>query len=104
MSHVADTPAQPIAFTRNAREALADAQLRRNFRGAMDALMDKRRNQFPDGDELERLRAFGNRVRARVFALTVRATRLGAGRYLLGARIEREWPLPLGELRSEAAV
>ena len=68
MSHVADTPAQPIAFTRNAREALADAQLRRNFRGAMDALMDKRRNQFPDGDELERLRAFGNRVRARALS------------------------------------
>jgi len=68
MSHVADPPAQPIAFTRNAREALADAQLRRNFRGAMDALMDKRRNQFPDGDELERLRAFGNRVRARALS------------------------------------
>ena len=68
MSHVADTSAQPIAFTRNAREALADAQLRRNFRGAMDALMDKRRNQFPDGDELERLRAFGNRVRARALS------------------------------------
>ncbi|MFP5400368.1 MAG: LutB/LldF family L-lactate oxidation iron-sulfur protein [Gammaproteobacteria bacterium] len=68
MSHVADTPAQPIAFKRNAREALADAQLRRNFRGAMDSLMDKRRNQFPDGDELERLRAFGNRVRARALS------------------------------------
>ena len=68
MSTLADTPAQPIAFTRNAREALADAQLRRNFRGAMDSLMDKRRNQFPDGDELERLRAFGNRVRARALS------------------------------------
>ncbi|AVR88772.1 LutB/LldF family L-lactate oxidation iron-sulfur protein [Thauera aromatica] len=58
----------PIAFKRNAREALGDAQLRRNFRGAMDSLMAKRLVQFPDGDELERLRAFGNRVRARALS------------------------------------
>ncbi len=68
MSTLADTPAVPIAFKRNAREALADSQLRRNFRGAMDFLMEKRRSQFPDGDELERLRAFGNRVRARALS------------------------------------
>lgn len=65
MSQPAEASAVPIAFKRNAREALADPQLRRNFRGAMDFLMDKRRSQFPDADELERLRAFGNRVRAR---------------------------------------
>ncbi|HRK09678.1 LutB/LldF family L-lactate oxidation iron-sulfur protein [Thauera sp. WB-2] len=68
MSAMTDVPAVPIAFRRNAREALADPQLRRNFRGAMDFLMDKRRVQFPDGDELERLRAFGNRVRARALS------------------------------------
>lgn len=68
MSSPADTPAVPIDFRRNAREALNDAQLRRNFRGAMDFLMDKRRSQFPDGNELERLRAFGNRVRARALS------------------------------------
>ena len=68
MSSLADTAAVPIAFKRNAREALADPQLRSNFRGAMDFLMDKRRSQFPDGDELERLRAFGNRVRARALS------------------------------------
>ena len=68
MSTLGGTPAVPITFKRNAREALADPQLRRNFRGAMDFLMDKRRSQFPDGDELERLRAFGNRVRARALS------------------------------------
>lgn len=68
MSSPAAPPAVPIDFRRNAREALNDAQLRRNFRGAMDFLMDKRRSQFPDGNELERLRAFGNRVRARALS------------------------------------
>ncbi|MDY0048107.1 MAG: (Fe-S)-binding protein, partial [Thauera propionica] len=68
MSNLADLPGVPIEFKRNAREALDDGQLRRNFRGAMDFLMAKRTAQFPDADELERLRAFGNRVRARALS------------------------------------
>lgn len=68
MSNLADLPGVPIEFKRNAREALGDGQLRRNFRGAMDFLMAKRMAQFPDADELERLRAFGNRVRARALS------------------------------------
>ncbi len=68
MSNLADLPGVPIEFKRNAREALGDGQLRRNFRGAMDFLMAKRLAQFPDADELERLRAFGNRVRARALS------------------------------------
>lgn len=68
MSAHADTPAIPISFKRRAHDAVHDAQLRKNFRGAMDFLMAKRAAQFPDGDELERLRAFGNRVRARALS------------------------------------
>ena len=58
----------PIEFKRNARAALADGQLRRNFRGAMDFLMVKRAAQFADDEECEQLRAFGNRVRARALS------------------------------------
>ncbi len=58
----------PIEFKRNARAALADGQLRRNFRGAMDFLMAKRTAQFADDDECEQLRVFGNRVRARALS------------------------------------
>jgi L-lactate dehydrogenase complex protein LldF len=68
MSNMADIAGVPIAFKRNAREALDDPQLRRNFRGAMDFLMAKRTSQFPDTDELEQLRSFGNRVRARALS------------------------------------
>ena len=52
----------PIEFKRNARAALADGQLRRNFRGAMDFLMVKRAAQFVDDEECEQLRAFGPRA------------------------------------------
>ena len=68
MSDLSTAQAVPIQFKRNAREALGDAQLRGNFRGAMDFLMAKRAGQFPDQDELQRLRAFGNRVKARALS------------------------------------
>ena len=68
MSNPAGLSEAPIEFKRNVREALADGQLRRNFRGAMDFLMAKRTAQFPDEDECERLRVFGNRVRARALS------------------------------------
>lgn len=68
MSAAADTPAIPVSFKRRAHDAVHDAQLRKNFRGAMDFLMAKRAAQFPDGDEMERLRTFGNAVRARALS------------------------------------
>ncbi len=68
MSNLADTPAVPLAFKRRAHDAVHDEQLRKNFRGAMDFLMAKRAAQFPDIDEREQLRAFGNRVRARALS------------------------------------
>ena len=51
MSTMADVPAAPLTFKRRAHDALENAQLRRNFRGAMDFLMAKRAAQFPDADE-----------------------------------------------------
>ncbi len=68
MSTMADTPAMPLTFKRRAHDAVHDAQLRKNFRGAMDFLMAKRAAQFGDADELERLRTFGNAVRARALS------------------------------------
>ncbi|PKO52410.1 MAG: (Fe-S)-binding protein, partial [Betaproteobacteria bacterium HGW-Betaproteobacteria-21] len=57
-----------MTFKQRAHDAVHDKQLRKNFRGAMDFLMAKRAAQFPDGDELERLRTFGNAVRARALS------------------------------------
>ena len=61
-------PAIPMTFKQRAHGAVHDKQLCKNFRGAMDFLMAKRAAQFPDGDELERLRTFGNHVRARALS------------------------------------
>jgi L-lactate dehydrogenase complex protein LldF len=55
-------------FKARAHKALADGQLRRNFRSAMESLMAKRAAAFSDADERERLRALGNRVRARALS------------------------------------
>jgi len=44
------------AFRDNVKKDLADDELRDNFRGAMDYLMDKRKSAFSDTDELESLR------------------------------------------------
>ncbi len=68
MSSSTESPEAAIDFRARARVALADTQLRSNFRSAMDSLMAKRLVQFPDTDELERLREFGNRVRARALS------------------------------------
>lgn len=43
-------------FRANVARDLANPELRDNFRGAMDYLMDKRRQAFPDEEELETLR------------------------------------------------
>jgi len=52
-------------FERNVAGALADDQLRRNLRNAMDILVDKRRAVFPDAETLEQLRAAGNAIKRR---------------------------------------
>ena len=66
MSAASQASVAPLKdFRGRAREALADPQLRGNFRRAMDSLMLKRANAFSDADERERLRALGNLIRAR---------------------------------------
>jgi L-lactate dehydrogenase complex protein LldF len=55
--------ADPRAFKDNARLVLADPVLRRNFRGAMDFLTDKRAAQFPDPEAFARLRDLGRQIR-----------------------------------------
>ncbi|WP_432261571.1 LutB/LldF family L-lactate oxidation iron-sulfur protein [Cupriavidus sp. TMH.W2] len=58
----------PQDFKARAREALDDPKLRQSFRGAMDFLQGKRLAQFPDADELERLRDLGEAVRQHALA------------------------------------
>jgi len=48
--------ASASAFRENVKRDLNNAELRSNFRGAMDYLMDKRKQAFSDTDELETLR------------------------------------------------
>ena len=52
-------------FKSRAHDALADPQLRANFRTAMDSLMRKRADAFSDEAEREGLRELGNLIRAR---------------------------------------
>ncbi len=55
-------------FRQRAHQALGDAQLRGNFRRAMDSLMTKRAAAFSDADEREDLRDLGNAIRARALS------------------------------------
>ncbi|WP_323753320.1 LutB/LldF family L-lactate oxidation iron-sulfur protein [Marinobacter sp.] len=55
-------------FRGRATEALADGQLRSNFRVAMDSLMQKRADAFPDEEEREGLRELGNHIKARALS------------------------------------
>ena len=55
---------QRIEFHSRSSAALGNAQIRSNFRQAMDGLMDKRRAAFPDGEELRRLRLRASEIRA----------------------------------------
>ncbi|WPC67092.1 LutB/LldF family L-lactate oxidation iron-sulfur protein [Rhodoferax ferrireducens] len=50
-------------FKERSRGVLNDPGQRKNFRGAMDFLMAKRRAQFPDPDELQGLRDLGSAIR-----------------------------------------
>ena len=58
----------PADFRARVGDALQDTKLRASMRGAMDFLQDKRRAQFPDGDELEQLRDLGEAVRQHALA------------------------------------
>lgn len=51
------------SFRGRAVGALADDQLRTNFRVAMDSLMKKRADAFPDEEEREGLRELGNHIK-----------------------------------------
>lgn len=65
------TPLQfmpPSQFHERAQAALADPKLRNSFRGAMDFLQAKRSAQFPDSEELERLRDLGEAIRQHALA------------------------------------
>ena len=55
-------------FREQAIDALADKQLRDNFRGAMDFLRAKRQSAFPDVDELAELRSLGHQIKAKTLA------------------------------------
>ncbi|WP_336366095.1 LutB/LldF family L-lactate oxidation iron-sulfur protein [Marinobacter sp. C2H3] len=55
-------------FRGRAEVALADSQLRTNFRTAMDSLMQKRADAFPDEEEREGLREMGNQIKARALS------------------------------------
>lgn len=55
---------QTAEFHKRVKDALNNPQLRSNFRSAMDGLMEKRRNAFPDKPFLEELRITGSRLRA----------------------------------------
>ncbi|GGC69034.1 LutB/LldF family L-lactate oxidation iron-sulfur protein [Marinobacter halophilus] len=56
------------SFRDRAVGALADGQLRTNFRVAMDSLMQKRADAFPDEEEREGLRELGNHIKARALS------------------------------------
>jgi L-lactate dehydrogenase complex protein LldF len=78
----------PRDFHARSRAALDDAQLRQSFKGAMTFLQDKRRSQFGDDDELQRLRDLGEAVRKNALAqLPVLLERLEAKLTAAGARV-----------------
>ena len=54
-----------VHFRDAAAKALLDPQLRANFRRAMDGLIIKRRNQFPDPHDLQDLRDLSTAIRSR---------------------------------------
>jgi L-lactate dehydrogenase complex protein LldF len=57
-------PGQVEAFSQRIDEALHNAQLRRNFRVALDGIMARRAGQFPDETALQALRDQARAVRA----------------------------------------
>jgi len=58
----------PFNFKTNIVKALADKQLRRNLKSAMDGLKVKRRAVFADADELDALRAQGEAIKRRALS------------------------------------
>jgi len=66
-THTVDFPASRH-FKDNARQALADGELRASLRGAMDFLSAKRLSAFPDDTELAELRTLGESIRQRALS------------------------------------
>lgn len=56
------------SFNDRSHKALNNPQIRRNFRRAMDGLMSKRKLQFPDEDELARMRELAAAIRENALA------------------------------------
>lgn len=54
---------EPARFKQNARDALKDQILRKNFRGAMDFLRKKRSAMFPDPEYFATLSSYGESVK-----------------------------------------
>ena len=59
---------RPQDFKAKARAAVADPQLRENFRGAMDFLIDRRAAHFSDGDTFKQFRSMGEAIRQHALA------------------------------------
>ncbi|MEE4359102.1 MAG: LutB/LldF family L-lactate oxidation iron-sulfur protein [Desulfococcaceae bacterium] len=55
-------------FQKNIRKALADGQLRKNLKFAMDTMTQKRKAVFSDEEELQKLRNLGNAIRRRALS------------------------------------
>ena len=56
------------AFFESSGSALKDSKLRRNFKRAMNGLMEKRRDIFPDASELEETRGRAGGIRRKTLA------------------------------------
>ncbi len=55
---------QTVDFQNRSHNALGDPQIRKNFRSAMDGLIQKRRQAFPEREALEQLRWKGEKIKA----------------------------------------
>ena len=56
------------SFNERSHGALNNPQIRSNFRRAMDGLIEKRKAQFPDEDELTRMRELAAGIRQNALA------------------------------------
>ena len=78
MSHT-----QPEMFHPQAKHALADKELRQNFRGAMDYLRHKRKDAFPDADEEKAVRDLAEAIRQRCLSKLIKSSRISPRRKML---------------------
>ncbi len=65
---IASSTTNTSTFAQRTTDAVNDPELRKNFRAAMDFLIEKRQSVFDSDDELQRLRRLGNRIRSRALS------------------------------------